>query len=46
MPRSPSTFTKAHTWEVATRATYAVPAFIGGDLLVRDATHLSRLGPQ
>jgi outer membrane protein assembly factor BamB len=46
VPRSPSTFTKAHTWEVATRATYAVPAFIGGDLLVRDATHLSRLGPQ
>ena len=43
--RSKTSFSKGQTWEVATRSTYAVPAFVGGDLLVRDATHLSRLGP-
>ena len=43
--RSKTSFSKGQTWEVATRSTYAVPAFVGGDLLVRDTTHLSRLGP-
>ncbi len=29
--------------DVAPRATYAVPAFLDGDLIVRDATHVTRL---
>ncbi len=29
---------------VATSATYAMPLFVSGDLIVRDATGVSRLG--
>lgn len=43
VPRKTSAYTRDRTYTVANRSTYAVPAFINGDLIVRDATHVTRL---
>jgi outer membrane protein assembly factor BamB len=37
------TWTTDHRWDdVVSRATYASPLFLAGDMVVRDATHLTR----
>lgn len=41
--RKAGTYTRVRTYTVANRATYAVPAFLNGDLIVRDTTHVTRL---
>ncbi|MCC7185223.1 MAG: PQQ-binding-like beta-propeller repeat protein, partial [Acidobacteria bacterium] len=41
--RQATGYTREHTYTVANRATYAVPTFLDGDLIVRDATHVTRL---
>jgi len=42
--RNATAFESERQYEVATSATYAMPLFVGGDLIVRDATGVSRLG--
>ena len=42
--RSATAFESERQYEVAASATYAMPLFVGGDLIVRDATGVSRLG--
>jgi len=42
--RNVTTFESEHRYDVATSATYAVPLFLSGDLIVRDATGISRMG--
>lgn len=41
--RKPDGYVRERVYDVADRATYAVPAFLNGDLIVRDTTHLTRL---
>lgn len=36
-------YVRDRVYDVADRATYAMPAFLNGDLIVRDTTHLTRL---
>lgn len=41
--RKAGTYTRDRSYSVANRSTYAVPAFLNGDLIVRDTTHVTRL---
>jgi outer membrane protein assembly factor BamB len=43
VPRKAGAYVRERVYEVSTRATYAVPAFLDGDLIVRDTTHVTRL---
>jgi outer membrane protein assembly factor BamB len=43
--RGGDAFTVERRYDVAEAATWAAPALLGGDLLVRDATALARLTP-
>lgn len=44
--RGTTAYAADRSYEVATRATYAVPLFLQGDLIVRDATHVTRMRGQ
>jgi outer membrane protein assembly factor BamB len=45
-PRGAATFTAEKRYDVADSPTWAIPVFLGSDLLVRDATGLMRLTAQ
>jgi outer membrane protein assembly factor BamB len=36
-------YVREQTYDIADRATYAVPTFLNGDLIIRDTTHVTRL---
>ncbi len=41
--RQANAYVREQTYDVADRATYAVPTFLDGDLIIRDTTHVTRL---